>query len=109
MTSRIVLGATGRPHAQCPACGRVHPILRRGDYLSKPTLRFRCKNPECRASWNANAEERQQIQAYFAARQAPPKTPGKKSDPPPRKKSDGEPENAQTHKKAKKSIWDGLA
>lgn len=104
--SRIVLGATGRPHAQCPACGRIHPILRRGDYVNKPTVRFRCKNPECRASWTASPEERQQIQTYFAGRQMPPKTPGKKSDSPPRKPADGE---APPPKSRKKSIWDGFA
>ncbi|MCL6443363.1 MAG: prepilin peptidase [Alicyclobacillus sp.] len=65
--SRIMWGSTGRPHAVCPSCGRVHPVFRRGDYLAKPILRFRCRH--CGTTWRATEEESQSVVGYFAQKQ----------------------------------------
>ncbi len=110
--SRIVLGSTGKPHAQCPVCGRVHPVLRRGDYLNKPVLRFRCRNPECRATWRATDEERQQVIAHLQADKPGQKQQGKptKKNPDQPDKGSKDPGEKQGEKpERKKSFWDSLA
>lgn len=61
----VVYSSTGRPHAKCPTCGRIHPVMRRKDYLDKPVIRFQCKNKACGTSWRATPDEKQQIQDYY--------------------------------------------
>lgn len=75
-------GSTGRPMAECPRCGRIHPIRRPADYAQKPQQRFRCKNPDCGTTWKVSDEERQQILAYFADRAGKRSKPSGKTTPP---------------------------
>ncbi|KRW90911.1 hypothetical protein SD51_12125 [Alicyclobacillus tengchongensis] len=63
MTDGIKLGAQGRPHVECPSCGRLHSVFRRGDYVNKPMLRFRCRH--CGTSWPATQAQKDAIVAYY--------------------------------------------
>jgi len=102
----LVWGSTGRPMAQCPVCGRVHTVLRRKDYLEQPTVRFHCRNPECKTNWVASAEEKQKLAEHFTAHQAkkkPPTTPKQKPSTPPAQPT----ENTETGRKS--SFWDHFA
>ncbi|EPZ43847.1 hypothetical protein [Alicyclobacillus acidoterrestris] len=63
VTEGLHFSASGRPAVQCPNCSRLHNVYRRGDHMTKPTLRFVCRN--CKTSWPATEEQKAAIQAYY--------------------------------------------
>ena len=82
MQSSVYWDPTGRPWAQCPRCGKHHPINRRKDKLDKPRLRFVCRNPECPGVvWYATGEERDKVVKYYD--EHPPRRPGRPRNEPP--------------------------
>ena len=103
----LVWDSKGRPMVQCPVCGRVHAVLRRQDYLNQATIRFHCRNHECKSTWIATPEEKQKLADHFEVHQAKKKTP--KQKPPESASTNSPPAPKSEEGKSKKTIWDFLA